>query len=139
MKELKGWRMSCDVGKATEDRAHSKTLPSLHQRHSSFSNPSVASPKSKLILQPFRRFTYVTAHSPTLPLLHLRHSSFSNTSSAFSTSPALHVRHLALCPCNNVPLSNYFNIIIRSAVLNIFSPHIFPTKILYHNLDPNLM
>ena len=31
-----------------------------------------------LILQPFRRFTYVTAHSPTLLSLFLRHSSFSN-------------------------------------------------------------
>ena len=57
---------------------HYPTLPSLYLRHSSFSNLSVASPKSQLILQPFRRFTYVTAHSPTLPLLHLRHSSFSN-------------------------------------------------------------
>ena len=39
-----------------------------------------------LILQPFRRFTYVTAHSTALPLLHLRHSSFSNPSAASSTS-----------------------------------------------------
>ena len=44
---------------------------------------SVTSPTSQLILQPFRRFTYVTAHSPTLPLPHLRHSSFSNPSFAF--------------------------------------------------------
>ena len=36
------------------------------------------SPTSHLILQPFRRFTYVTAHSPTLPSLYLRHRSFSN-------------------------------------------------------------
>ena len=45
---------------------------------------SVTSPTSQLILQPFRRFTYVTDHSPTLPLLHLRHSSFSNL---YLTSP----------------------------------------------------
>ena len=45
-----------------------------------------ASPTSQLILQPFRRFTYITAHSPTLPLLHLRHSSFSNPSVASPTS-----------------------------------------------------
>ena len=31
-----------------------------------------------LILQPLRRFTYVTAHSPALPSLYLRHSSFSS-------------------------------------------------------------
>ena len=86
---------------------HSPTLPSLYLRHSSFYNPSVASPTSQLILQPFFRFsyvtssslnspgepaelilqafphlTYVTAHSPTLPSLYLRHSSFSNPSVA---------------------------------------------------------
>ena len=35
----------------------------LHLHHSSFSNPSVASPTSQIILQPFHDFTYVTAHS----------------------------------------------------------------------------
>ena len=42
---------------------HSPTLPSLYLRHSSFSNPSVASPASKFILQPFFRFSYVTNFS----------------------------------------------------------------------------
>ena len=41
---------------------------------------------SQLILQPFRRFTYVTAHSPVLPSHHIRHSSFSNY-------PSLRLRH----------------------------------------------
>ena len=41
---------------------------------------------SQLILQPFRRFTYVTAHSATLPLLLLHHSSFYNPSVASPTS-----------------------------------------------------
>ena len=62
--------------------------------YSSLSNLSVTSPTSQLILQPFRRFTYVTAHSPTLPLLHLRHC-FSNPSFASPTSQALHLIHLA--------------------------------------------
>ena len=74
VKRRNGWKMSS---------AHSLTLPSLHLRHSSFSNYSVASPTSswlsnpsvapsmsRLILQPFRCFTYVTAHSPTIPSLH---------------------------------------------------------------------
>ena len=86
---------------------HSPTLPLLHLRHSSFSNPSVASPTSQFILQPFFRFsyvnnssldspgdilqpfrhlTYVTTHSPTLPSLYLRHCSFSNPSVALPTS-----------------------------------------------------
>ena len=89
--------MNCDVGEATEGLsfAHSPTFSSLHLRHNSFSNPSVALPMSQLILQPFSRFTYVTDHSPTLPLLHLRHSSFSNSSFASPTSQVLHLCHLA--------------------------------------------
>ena len=43
--------------------AHSPTLPSLHLRHSSFSNPSVASPTSEFIIQPFFCFSYVTSSS----------------------------------------------------------------------------
>ena len=70
----------------SHSKAHFPTFPSLHLRHSSFSNPSVALPTSQLILQPFCHFTYVTAHSPTLPSLYLRHSSFSNPSVASPTS-----------------------------------------------------
>ena len=51
-------------------------FPSLHLRHSSFSNPSGALPTSQVILQPFRCFTYVTAHTPTLLSLLLRHRLF---------------------------------------------------------------
>ena len=82
--------MSCDVGKATE---------SLENEQSSFAKLFVASPTSELILQPFRRFTYITIHSPTLPLLHLCHNSLSNPSFASPTSQALHLCHLASCPC----------------------------------------
>ena len=67
-------------------------------QQSSFSNLSVTSPTSQLILQPFRRFTYVAAHSPTLPLLHLRHNSFYNPPFASPTSQALHLNHLASRP-----------------------------------------
>ena len=45
--------------------AHSPTLPSLYLRHRSFSNPSVASPTSQLILQPSFRVSYVTGFSLT--------------------------------------------------------------------------
>ena len=61
-------------------------------------NLSVTLPTSQLILQPFRRFTYVTALSPTLSLYHLRYSSFSNPYFASPTSQALHLRHLASRP-----------------------------------------
>ena len=46
---------------------HSPTLPSLYLHHSSFSNPSVASPTSQFILQPFFRFSYVTSSSLNSP------------------------------------------------------------------------
>ena len=46
---------------------HFPTLPLLHLRHNSFSNPSVASPTSQLILQPFFRFSYVTGFSLKSP------------------------------------------------------------------------
>ena len=67
--------------------AYSPTIPSLHLRHSSFFNPSLALPTSQLILQPFRCFTYVTTYSPTLPLLHLRHWAHS------PTFPSLYLCH----------------------------------------------
>ena len=55
----------------TMSSAHYPTFPSLHLRHNSFFNPSVALPMLQLILQPFCCFTYVTVHSPTLLLLLL--------------------------------------------------------------------
>ena len=66
--------------------AHSPTLPLLHLHHSAFSNPSVTSAMSQLILQPFCHITYITTHSPILPLLHLHHNSFSNPSVTSPTS-----------------------------------------------------
>ena len=47
--------------------AHSPTLLPLHLQHSSFYNPSIASPMTQLILQPFCCFTYVTGTSRTSP------------------------------------------------------------------------
>ena len=47
--------------------AHFPTLPSLHLRHSSFSNSSVALPTSQLILQPFFSSSYITGSSLTSP------------------------------------------------------------------------
>ena len=96
--------MSWNVGKATEGLEHElwrrwsdgKVVEWAEQ--SSFSDLSITSYTSQLILRSFRRFTYLTAHSPTLPLLHLRHSSFSNPSFASPTSQALHLIHLASHP-----------------------------------------
>ena len=88
--------MSCDIGEVTERLENEQSCDVGEE--SSFSNISVTSPTSQLILQPFRRFTYVTAHSITLPLLHLRHSSLSNPSFASPTSQDLHLIHLASRP-----------------------------------------
>ena len=61
---------------ALQGKAHFPTVPSLHLRHNSLSNPSVALPTSQLIpnpsvasptsqftLQPFFRFSYVRGSS----------------------------------------------------------------------------
>ena len=96
MKRRKGWRMS-NAHSYSHSKAHFPTIPSLHLRHSSFSNPSAASSTPQLILQPFRRFIYATAHSPTLPPLHLRYSSFYNCSVASPMSYALHLRQSSFC------------------------------------------
>ena len=89
--------MSCDVGEVTE-RLENELCYDYNYELCSFSNLSVTSPRWQLILQPFRRFTYVTAHSPTLPLLHVRHSSFSNPSFASPASHALHLMTSAHSP-----------------------------------------
>ena len=87
--------MSCDVGEATES-LENELCYDYNYELCSFSNLPVTSPTSQFILQPFRRFTYVTAHSPTLPLLHLSHSSFSNLSVTSPTSQLILQPFIAL-------------------------------------------
>ena len=77
--------MSRDVGEVMESLENELCYDHNYEL-CSFSNLSVTSPASQLILQPFRRFTYVTAHSSTLPSFYLRHSSF-------SILPSLHLRY----------------------------------------------
>ena len=129
--------------------AHSPNFPSFHPRHSSFSNPLVASPTSQFILQPFFRFSYVTVHSPTLLSFLLRHSSFSNPSVASPTSqfilqpffrfsyvtahspilPLLHLRHSSFSnPSFASPMSQDLHLIHlascpcwRQCVVNCFT------------------
>ena len=72
VKQRKGCRTSCDVGKAAEGLENE-----LWRRWSDEGLENEAEP-----LEPLRRFTYVTAHSSTLPPLYLRHSSFYNPSVA---------------------------------------------------------
>ena len=81
---------------------------SLHLQHNSFSNFFVALPTSQLILQPFRCFTYVTAHSSTLLSLLLRHM-------------ALHLRHLASPPSNNICIIIWCHLLILCTWTFFFS------------------
>ena len=110
---------------------------------SSFSNLSVTSPTSQLILQPFRRFTNLTAHSPILWLLYLRHSSsptlfrFSYvTSSAHSPIfPSLHLRHNSFSnPSVALPT---LQLILQSfrcfTYITVYSPTL-PSLLLRHKL-----
>ena len=117
--------MSCDVGEAelnlqplrhfTYVVALSPTLPSLYLCHSSFSNSSVASPMSQLIVQPFFLFSYVTGSSLTSPgeppMVRLKKFTLQRSfdyfkglmSSAHSpTFPSLHVRHRSF---SNLPVA----------------------------------
>ena len=69
------FRFSCSFSKPfrhfTYVTTHSLTLPSLHLRHNSFSNPFVALSTSQLILQPFFsilvRHTSSSLNSPGAP------------------------------------------------------------------------
>ena len=72
--------MSCHIGEAMEGLENE-------------AEPYIASPTSQLILQSFRRFTYVTAHSTALPLLHLRHRHFTYVTAHYSTLPPLYLHH----------------------------------------------
>ena len=63
----KFWLISTAVHRWTYITAHSPTLLSLFLRHSSFSNPSIASPTSQFILQTFLCFSYITGSSLTSP------------------------------------------------------------------------
>ena len=105
--------MICDVGEVTErlenNQSSFSNFPSIHLRHSSFSNPSVALPMSQLILQPFRCFIYVTAHSPILLSLLLRHRLFT-----YVTWLAAHGYHK--CTVTVVTLVNVFPVFLNSSL-----------------------
>ena len=80
--------MGCLPGDICEEACDIGAKEGLWNELCSFSKLFVTSPMPQLILQLFRRFTYVTVHSPTLSLLHLHHSSFHNPSFASPTSQA---------------------------------------------------
>ena len=121
--------MSCDVGEATESLENELCCISLYlyiYEICSFSNLSVTSPTSQLIIQLFRRFTYVAAHSPTLPLLRLRHSSFSNPSFASPTSQTLHLRHLQSRPSTTIGFNRFMTSFFFTVRGRVVSPQTDP-------------
>ena len=103
----------------TSVAAHSQTLPLLYLCHSSFSNPSFASPTSQQssFSNLHRHFTFVTTHSPTLQSLYLRHSSFSNPSGALPMS------QLILQPFRRFKLrhSSFYNASFASPKSRLFT------------------
>ena len=124
-----GWRMSCDVGEATEGLENELRRRCSDGKVGEWAELIVIV-IAKLILQPFRHFTYVTTHSPTFPSLYLCHSSFSNPSDASPTSqlifqtffyfsyvassdhsptfPSLHLRHSSFSnPSVALPTSQF--------------------------------
>ena len=83
------WRMSCDVGEApmtyVKQRKGCRMRCGVGKAVEVLENELWRRPS--LILQPLHRFTYVTAHSPTLPPLYLRHSSMYSPYVVSPTSP----------------------------------------------------
>ena len=105
--------------------AHSPSFPSLHLRHSSFSNPSVALPTSQLILKPFRGFTQVTAHSPN--------SSFASLTSL--GEPPMPKQNTYITLCNQNSCCQHIRIIKRvSSLSEVFIPAFGKTMCLLHNI-----
>ena len=64
------------VETSQDERSDQEAEPHMWSMHDDILQLSVTSATSQLILQPFRRFTYITAHSPTLLLLLLCHKFF---------------------------------------------------------------
>ena len=69
VKQQKGCRMSCDVGKAAEGLKNElwRWWSDVRVGEWGGANPFAALPTSQLILQPFRCFIYVIGASPTSP------------------------------------------------------------------------
>ena len=101
--------------------AHSPTFPSLHLRHRSFSNPSVALSTSQFILKPFRRFTYVIAHSPTLLSLLLRHRLFTWRAAHGFRKDIMLTTWLSVFPHLLTSVSNHF---LGTWILGTVAPQI---------------
>ena len=75
----------------------------------------------RLILQPFRHFTYVKAHSPTLPSLYLRHSSFSNPflplpTPQFILQPFFHFSYVTSSSLNSPEQSSFSKLSVTSSM-----------------------
>ena len=142
--------MCCDVGKAS--RAHSPNFPSLHLRHNSFSNSSIALHTPQLILQPFFNFSYVTSSSlnspgeqssfsklsvtsPTSQLILQFFRRFTYVTSHSPTLPLLHLRHSSFSnPSFTSPISQALHLIHLAN--RAHSPN-FPSFHLRHNSFSN--
>ena len=107
---------------------HSPTLPSLYLRHSSFSSPSVASPTSQFIHQPFFRFSYVTSSSLNSagerPMTDVNRDLFYTTQkirnlSSFSEPffmSCITFAFIASTDLNRIPFNAYFTLTSRKKI-----------------------
>ena len=110
MKQWKGCRMSCDVGKAVKGLENELwhrwsnvrvgewggALPTsqlILQPFRCFIYIIGTSPTSELILQLFCFFTYITGHSTALLLLHLHDRHFTYITAHSPTLLLLHLHH----------------------------------------------
>ena len=122
----------------TMSSAHSPTFPSLHLRHNSFSNlsvalrtpqlilkPSVASPTSQFIPQPFFHFSYVTSSSLNSPGEPPMYIGLSSVSSILCMCPQ------ALYYAHKLYIQKYLQLFIKlnkyfvSIIINSLAPKSF--------------
>ena len=84
----------------------------LYLHHSSFSNPSVASPTSKFILQSFFRFSYVTSSSLNSPgeppmLLHISYLLCPHVCHFILVMATILVHHSSVCCISHIFSTSY--------------------------------
>ena len=99
----------------------------------SFSNLSVTSSTSQLILLPFRRFIYVTYHSITLSLLHLRSGTSPSLPGETPMLPLLFLLLLQRLSPNSLPryykISHSISSMIFPYIIHAFSLCLLPVYV----------
>ena len=160
VKQWNSWKMSCDVGEATEGLENETLTLVIASRINPRKLPkgtTLSAFCADWILQTFRCFTNVTAHSPTLPSLYPYHGSFSYPSVTSPTSqlilqlfrcfthvtahsptlPSLHLSHISFSnPSVALPTSQLILQLFRCFTYVTAHSRTLLSLLLRHTLQP---